>query len=385
MPLKGHMNQKLWSGLTAALILTALVPTPQSRADQLKTADENLETNVSLTENSPVGVASNSSSMTNSTETQLDAELGDVEKVGEYQSQGQSVSSQADTVATLFSHSLEGREAATLYVRNIPVLTFLRPESGANGSPSAHSSADADVKVASVQSAGSTERLASAATATGSEDSGDPVWRATAIAARVNQLYRDGANAEAITVRWNVDQERFLIEVNGSELVEVNEDTILPDTTQNLAQDALQITNRLRRQLGNAEPLREVADLPRPRPQPQQQASFGSVQSRLSGLASWYGPGFNGRRSASGEIFNQNAMTAAHRTLPFGTQVRVTNVHTGQSVVVRINDRGPFTGGRIIDLSAAAARAVGLMQAGVAPVQLDVLGSNGQPATSARN
>ncbi len=93
-----------------------------------------------------------------------------------------------------------------------------------------------------------------------------------------------------------------------------------------------------------------------------------------SGKASWYGPKFHGRTTASGEKFNQNALTAAHRSLPFGTQVKVTNVNNGRSVVVRINDRGPFVAGRIIDLSAAAARTLGLVQSGVAPVRLQILG-----------
>jgi rare lipoprotein A len=86
------------------------------------------------------------------------------------------------------------------------------------------------------------------------------------------------------------------------------------------------------------------------------------------GVASWYGPGFQGRLTANGERFNTNSLTAAHRTLPFGTRVRVTNAKTGRSVVVRINDRGPFTKGRVIDLSKAAARAIGV--AGVAQVVL---------------
>ncbi|HZW46580.1 MAG TPA: septal ring lytic transglycosylase RlpA family protein [Microvirga sp.] len=85
-----------------------------------------------------------------------------------------------------------------------------------------------------------------------------------------------------------------------------------------------------------------------------------------NGRASWYGPGFHGRRTASGETFNTNALTAAHRTLPFGTQVRVVNKKTGKSVVVRINDRGPYAHGRVIDLSRASAEAIGLK--GVAPV-----------------
>jgi rare lipoprotein A len=77
-------------------------------------------------------------------------------------------------------------------------------------------------------------------------------------------------------------------------------------------------------------------------------------------MASWYGPGFHGRRTANGERFNTNALTAAHKTLPFGSQVRVTNERTGRSVVVRINDRGPYAHGRVIDLSKAAAQAVGI-------------------------
>ena len=78
------------------------------------------------------------------------------------------------------------------------------------------------------------------------------------------------------------------------------------------------------------------------------------------GLASWYGPGFHGRRTASGERFNTGAFTAAHRYWPFGTRVRVTNRNNGRSVVVRINDRGPYAAGRVIDLSHASAEAIGL-------------------------
>ncbi len=86
------------------------------------------------------------------------------------------------------------------------------------------------------------------------------------------------------------------------------------------------------------------------------------------GVASWYGPGFHGRRTASGERFDTNSLTAAHRTLPFGTRVRVVHERTGRSVVVRINDRGPFTRGRVIDLARGSAQALGL--SGVAPVSL---------------
>jgi len=83
-----------------------------------------------------------------------------------------------------------------------------------------------------------------------------------------------------------------------------------------------------------------------------------------TGAASWYGPGFHGKRTANGERFNTHALTAAHKTLPFGTQLRVTNERTGRSVVVRINDRGPYAHGRVIDLSKAAADAVGILSVG---------------------
>ena len=89
------------------------------------------------------------------------------------------------------------------------------------------------------------------------------------------------------------------------------------------------------------------------------------------GKASWYGPGFQGRLTANGERFNTNAYTAAHKTLPFGTKVKVTNKNTGRSVVVRINDRGPFVHGRVIDLSKASARAIGI--SGVADITMSRL------------
>lgn len=92
-----------------------------------------------------------------------------------------------------------------------------------------------------------------------------------------------------------------------------------------------------------------------------------------TGIASWYGRPHHGRRTASGEVFDMHAMTAAHRSLPLGTRVRVTNVENGRSVVVRINDRGPFVDGRVIDVSRAAALALGAIGNGVFPVRLEVL------------
>ncbi|MEE9101430.1 MULTISPECIES: septal ring lytic transglycosylase RlpA family protein [Pseudomonas] len=94
---------------------------------------------------------------------------------------------------------------------------------------------------------------------------------------------------------------------------------------------------------------------------------------RAEGTASYYGKAHHGKRTASGERFNLNALTAAHRTLPFGTQVKVTNLDNGRSVVVRINDRGPFRRGRIIDLSRAAAEQLNMLRSGTAPVRLESL------------
>ena len=94
--------------------------------------------------------------------------------------------------------------------------------------------------------------------------------------------------------------------------------------------------------------------------------SFGTISPALAqcGGASWYGPGFHGKKAASGERFNQNAMTAAHKSLPFGTKVEVTDQRTGNAVTVTINDRGPFIKGRIIDLSKAAATELGFRNRG---------------------
>jgi rare lipoprotein A len=100
----------------------------------------------------------------------------------------------------------------------------------------------------------------------------------------------------------------------------------------------------------------------------------GAGHAAQKGLASYYADRYHGRKTASSEVFDVNAMTAAHRTLPFGTRVRVTNVNNGRSVVVRINDRGPFVAGRVIDLSPAAARRIDMINDGVAPVKLEVLG-----------
>jgi len=97
------------------------------------------------------------------------------------------------------------------------------------------------------------------------------------------------------------------------------------------------------------------------------------------GVASWYGPGFHGQATASGETYDQFDMTAAHRSWPLGTRARVTNQQNGRSVVVRINDRGPYVGDRVLDLSYAAARSLDMLQDGTGMVTIEPLTENGRP------
>jgi rare lipoprotein A len=146
---------------------------------------------------------------------------------------------------------------------------------------------------------------------------------------------------------------------------------------QDLEATAVTILNRVRSRFGIA----PVASIEKPSPI----ASAGktakkvamSVLNSFQGGASWYGgngDGFHGRRTASGATFNTYSLMAAHKSLPFGTRVRVTNVANGKQVVVKIMDRGPYIGGRVIDLSKAAAQLLGMMGTGVARVRVDVLG-----------
>jgi rare lipoprotein A len=134
------------------------------------------------------------------------------------------------------------------------------------------------------------------------------------------------------------------------------------------------------KQVASVEPRNEgssvATDASVRKPQAPDAERIAAVRSAQSGMASYYG-NESGSQTASGARFVASAMTAAHRTLPFGTKVRVTNKANGRSVVVTINDRGPFVRGRIIDLSTGAAGVIGMMGAGVAPVTVEVLASNG--------
>jgi rare lipoprotein A len=329
----------------------------------------------------------------------------DVVKVGEYQSSAGNLTSDA-VITEIHPHNIGGRQAATLFIRKIPVLTFvsstpvksqetnLDAKVGVAGnSQSAQSNnavTDSSVKVASV----GTRIDVSNQTNIGNDD---PVQKAGVVAAKINQLSRENVDASQIIVSWKAGSEsttnqaqnksvsadlnngdRYVIKVNNQELVEINDETRSPDTTNNLAQDALQATNRLRRLLGNASPTNQILNLPARLPvsipKLPSEINVGPVKISSRGVASYYGYDGSGNRTASGQRFNPEGMTAAHRHLPFGTKVRVTNTRNGRSVVVRINDRGPFIRGRVIDLSVAAARILGMMGSGVAPVRIEVLG-----------
>jgi rare lipoprotein A len=295
----------------------------------------------------------------------------------------------AQPIAKVQAHTTNKQQAAILYVRNIPVLAFLDSakadalKDAASKTIDLAKTLDSDESSktklsAGSLSAGSETRKLSAPSQ--SEQSNSPaaktaVWRASAIAARLNQLGAEGLDATKLAVRWEAKAKVYRIELDGKALVDIDDRTFLADTTKDLERDALQATNRLRRLLGAAAPLAEVANRPDRSQQPIEiaSASVGNVRQQITGWASWYGPGFHGNRSASGEVFNQNAMTAAHRSLRFGTRVRVTNLSNNRSVVVRVNDRGPYAGDRIMDLSAGAAGAIGLIDSGVGKIRMDVL------------
>ncbi len=261
----------------------------------------------------------------------------------EKKTRNNTTTSDSEFVATkIYPHKLQDKDAVTIHFHSIPVITFL------------------------------------------GESETEIINLANQLASRLEQLYQQQVNPDLITVNWDKQDQDYTIKFKQEELISINKKVILPDTTNNPEIDALQATNRLRRLLGNASPLTEVIGKPKPKPvvktpeKKNNQVATANIKSRnirgVRGIASWYGPGFHGRKTASGERFNQNALTAAHRSLPFGTKVRVTNLRNGNSVTVRINDRGPFTRGRIIDLSAGAARLIGVKRSGTAPVKIQVLG-----------
>lgn len=200
-----------------------------------------------------------------------------------------------------------------------------------------------------------------------------PYERVKRVQERLNDFLRHGGNPREI--KPGHEGKQIVIRAGEATLV-----TIDPETARkarlNEKQLAYQWTNLIRKALG-AEPLKRDSDLISSRgfsPGFNQARNLSSTGQVLQGLASWYGPGFHGRRTASGERFDMHALTAAHRTLPLQTRVKVTNVWNGKSIMVRITDRGPFIHNRIIDLSKGAAQAIGMLSSGTAPVIVEVLG-----------
>ena len=241
------------------------------------------------------------------------------------------------TESRLYKHQWKNKDVVTVQYKNIPLLTFLYAPGN------------------------------------------DAMSEATKFVETLEKLSADDVDAKEITVNWNEKTKDYSIKYQKQELIRINKYVRLPDAKANTdsSVQALQATNRIRRLISNAEPLKEIKGKPKQIAKVQK-TNPNVVKSRVlrtyQGVASWYGPGFHGRTTANGERYNQNALTAAHRSLPFGTKIKVTNMKNGRSVIVRINDRGPYIGGRIVDLSAAAAQVIGMKSSGVAPVKLQVLG-----------
>ncbi|MEO0455051.1 MAG: septal ring lytic transglycosylase RlpA family protein [Cyanobacteria bacterium P01_A01_bin.114] len=341
------MKLKIIGSLTATLLVSALTASSTS-AQQF----ENLQTGDNSQPADETPTAADAAAPSEQASQDPSFQSQDLSTFQPQESDPFQIAPESSGLSLVNAHVLDGRQAATLYISNIPILTFVGAEVGS-------------------LEAGSEDKSAAGVSAAAAQPiEAEPVVRATSVGSQLNQLYENGLDAQAIGARWDTEQETYVITVAGEDLITLGEQVMLPDTTQNPAEDALQVANRLRRLLGGAAPITEIEGRPQPVAPPVQTVA---VASSTIGLASWYGPGFHGRRSASGERFNQNALTAAHRTLPFGTRVRVTNVNNGRQVVVRINDRGPYSGGRVIDLSAGAAQQIGLVNAGVGQVRIEVL------------
>jgi rare lipoprotein A len=347
------MKQLILTSLSAAVFTAGLGAIAYNSPNTKALASNTNNDNVINTELAPKGSVSLISN-TSTTQTTLIAQATENQLVERQQG-----------FTKIYVYPQNNLTVATLYVENIPVLTFL-------GSATNNTNTNAIEKAIVIEDM------------SGADPSNidDPVNRAKLVGANIDQLYQEKFDANRIKVSWNAKEKSFLIKADDRNLVTINSRTILADTTKNTAEDALQATNRFRRLIGDAAPLKQIEGLPKSTNNTQKPLSnvsnnrnnISSVRSTYSGVASWYGPGFHGRSTANGEKFNKYDLTAAHRTLAFGTKVRVTNVRTGRAVIVRINDRGPFSGNRIIDLSYGAAKAIGLVNSGTGSVRLEVLG-----------
>ncbi|MDJ0600038.1 MAG: septal ring lytic transglycosylase RlpA family protein [Crocosphaera sp.] len=335
------MNKKFWTGLTTALLTTVGTTAVIGVSLQGSEASDTMNKVEQIGEMLGIGtlVAQESS----------DFQAQNVVSLGPIKTDANAETT-SEEIATLYLHQWKYQLAVTLRIRQIPVLTFL----GSKADLAALKEQGDDIDPGKIES--------------------EALKRAKALAKHLNQLNNDDTfKAENLTVSLNSDKTHS-IKLNSEELIKLDKGVILPDTTRNQAVDALQATNRLRRLMGDAPPITAIVNPNQPSSNESGLASVRPVTSRRKGMASWYGPGFHGRLTANGERYNQNGLTAAHKSLPFGTQVRVTNLNNGRSVIVRINDRGPYIHGRVIDLSKGAAGVIGLLNSGVAPVQLEILG-----------
>jgi rare lipoprotein A len=288
-------------------------------------------------------------------ESQIASNPGKLRTLGLKSTTSTATAASTASVVKIYNHEIQGQPAATLYVRNLPILTFLE--------------------------APATTPTQTAQLVSTHQNSPASLSKAETIATQLDQLYRSGKAAEGIKVIWQGDKTsskgQYVVTAGKLPIATIDATTTYAKTTSNAEQDALLVANRLRRLLSSgpeAAPIKNVEGKPKPAAAAANEGDGAwNVTKVYKGDASWYGPGFDGNLTANGERFNQNALTAAHPSLPFGTQIRVTNQYNGRSVVVRVNDRGPYAGGRIIDLSAGSADAIGLTSSGVAPVSLEVL------------
>jgi rare lipoprotein A len=352
------MKQVLLTGLAAALTVTAAGRISPSEANQDSSPHPDEAHPKNALQEAPKTQNNNFSASKVAEPAQSGkSQAANATKVGERQSDA-AIANPASIVATIRVHSQSGRQASTVYVRNIPVVTFLGDELNA--------SEQNGIKVAS------TDPNLKSVTSPSANSVKDPVWRASTIAAKLNQLEETGIDAKTIKVSWSEKRKSYLIKSNDTHLIEVTEkNTLLPNAKKGAGKDALQIANRLRYQLGKAIALKDIEGLPKPKDV--QTIAMGPVRFQIQGMASWYGPGFDGNLTANGETYNRYGLTAASRTLPFGTKVRVTNLDNGRTVVVRINDRGPYVGDRVLDLSQGAAQILGTVSSGISSVRLDIL------------
>ncbi|HEY9655046.1 MAG TPA: hypothetical protein V6C50_06110, partial [Crinalium sp.] len=301
------MNQKVLSGLTATLFMATLGTPLASSANPIDTVDPVVEANPNqasthavTSEPAPINAAVEADPQPAQVEQQTDeATASDqtlapdltptraVVKLGEQLQPSIVASAERETIAKVQAHDLAGRRAATLYVRNIPVLTLTGSDSAAAttvkaplvkmGSRQTDATENAIATAKSLNSADKSSaqtpeaaaQTGEAAQADANVAQSDPVLRAAAIAANINQLNRDGVDASTITVSWNAQSSKatatdewYTIKADKTLIAVIDANTVLPDTTRSLEKDALQATNRLRRLLGNASPLNSVTGKP---------------------------------------------------------------------------------------------------------------------------